>query len=118
MNAATPLLEALARATEVQRFDDDASFASATQTLPVAVAGGLRCALKVEIDIAAEQARLAKEIERLTAEIAKAQGKLGNDGFVARAKPEVVAQERLRLAEFTQALSRLRDQAARLAPST
>jgi valyl-tRNA synthetase len=80
----------------------------------VAVSGALRLALRVEIDIAAEQARLAKEIARLQGEIDKAQSKLGNESFVARAKPEVVAQERQRLADFRQALDRLEDQAARL----
>jgi valyl-tRNA synthetase len=116
-DAASALLKALAKVSEVQRVDDEAAFAAATQSLPVAVVGTLRVALKVEIDVAAEQARLGKEIARLKGEIAKAQAKLGNDSFVARAKPEVVALERQRLADFTQALGRLEDQAARLAPS-
>jgi valyl-tRNA synthetase len=117
IDSAAPLLKALAKVSQVQRFDDEALFASSTRNLPVAVVGELRLALKVEIDLAAEQARLGKEIERLKGEIVKAQAKLGNESFVARAKPEVVAQERQRLADFTQALSRLEDQAARLAPS-
>ena len=75
-------------------------------------------ALRVEIDVAAEQARLAKEIARLTAEIAKLETKLANLSFVARAPADVVAQDRARLADFSQALGRLRDQAARLGPST
>jgi valyl-tRNA synthetase len=115
---AAPLLKALAKLSELQPFVDDAAFAAATQSLPVAVAGPLRLALKVEIDIAAEQARLTKEITRLKGEIVKAQGKLANDGFVARAPAAVVEQERQRLSDFTQALSRLEDQAARLVPST
>jgi valyl-tRNA synthetase len=72
----------------------------------------------VQVDVAAEQARLAKEIARLQSEVAKAQAKLGNEGFVARAPAAVVEQERQRLAEFSQTLRRLEDQAARLAPST
>jgi valyl-tRNA synthetase len=117
IDSATPLLKALAKVSDVQTVADDAAFDAATQTLPVAVAGSLRLALRVEVDIAAEQARLAKEIARLQAEIGKAQSKLGNESFVSRAKPEVVAQERQRLADFTQALGRLEDQAARLRQS-
>jgi valyl-tRNA synthetase len=111
---AAPLLKALAKLNEVQTVADDAAFSAATRALPVAVSGALRLALRVEIDIAAEQARLAREISRLQGEIGKAQSKLGNESFVARAKPEIVAQERQRLADFTQALGRLEDQAARL----
>jgi valyl-tRNA synthetase len=83
----------------------------------VAVQGNARLALHVEVDVAAETARLDKEIARLAAEIAKAQAKLANEGFIARAPAAVVAQERTRAADFTQALDRLRDQRARLASS-
>ncbi len=117
IDAASPLLKALAKVSEVQRFDDESAYAAATSTLPVAVVGDVRVALRVQIDLAAEQARLAKEISRLEGEIAKTEGKLGNESFVARARPEIVALERARLADFTQALRRLRDQAARLGPS-
>jgi valyl-tRNA synthetase len=118
IDAAAPLLKALAKVNEVQRFSDDTAFSTATSSLPVAVVGDLRLALRVEIDVAAEQARLAKEIARLTAEIAKLETKLANQSFVARAPADVVAQDRARLADFSQALGRLRDQAARLGPST
>jgi valyl-tRNA synthetase len=84
-----------------------------TESISVAT----RIALHVEIDVAAEVARLSKEIERLDGEIAKANAKLGNERFVARAAPAVVDQERKRVAEFTATMSRLRDQRARLGPS-
>ena len=115
-DAATPLLKALAKLSEVERLPDEAAFAAATQNAPVAVQGDARFALKVQIDLAAEQARLAKEIARLQGEVIKAEAKLGNDGFVARAPAAVVEQERLRLAEFSQTLRRLEDQVRRLAP--
>jgi valyl-tRNA synthetase len=83
----------------------------------VAVAGGLRLALEVKIDVAAEQARLAKELARLEGEIGKAESKLANPSFVERAPAAVVAQEQERLAGFRQALDRLRDQRSRLAAS-
>jgi len=115
---AAPVLQALAKLSEVRSFDDDAAFSAATQASPVSVVGETRFALHVEIDVAAERERLAKEIARLENEVTKAEAKLGNESFVARAPAAVVAQERERVAGFRQALSRLRDQAARLAPST
>jgi len=117
VGAATPLLKTLAKLSDVRVFDDDASFTRATALAPVAVQGELRLALHVEVDVAAERERLAKEIARLQAEIARAHAKLGNEGFVARAPAAVVEQERQRLADFTAVLRRLTDQASRLAPS-
>jgi valyl-tRNA synthetase len=118
MAEAAPLLKALARLSELRVIDDEAAFAQATRAAPVAVQGRARLALHVEIDVAAETARLDKEIARLDGEIGKAAAKLGNESFVARAPAAVVAQERARLADFRQALDRLRDQRARLASST
>jgi valyl-tRNA synthetase len=117
VEAATPLLKALARIAEVRVLADEAAFAAATKTAPVAVSGELRLALHVEVDLDAERARLAREIARLAGEIGRAEAKLGNPGFVERAPAAVVAQERERLDGFRQALSRLRDQSDRLAAS-
>jgi len=113
---AAPLLKALARLAEVRTLADDTAFAAATATAPVTMAGELRLALHVEVDVAAEGERLDKEIVRLQGEITKAQAKLDNAGFVARAPAAVVAQERQRLAGFSQTLSRLQDQRRRLTP--
>ncbi|MBK1689683.1 valine--tRNA ligase [Rubrivivax gelatinosus] len=117
VDAASPLLKALARLAEVRMPADEAAFAAATQAAPVALAGGLRLALHVEIDVEAELARLGKEITRLEGEITKARAKLANENFVARAPAAVVEQETARLDGFTQALDRLQAQRARLAPS-
>ncbi len=111
---AAPLLMALARLSAVEVCTDAADFARATASAPVLVQGDVRLALRVEIDVAAEQARLAREIARLAGEIHKAEAKLGNPGFVGRAPAAVVEQERQRLAGFTATLRQLRDQAARL----
>jgi valyl-tRNA synthetase len=111
---AAPLLQALARLAEVRVLADEAAFAQATAHAPVAVVGPLRLALLVQVDVAAESARLGKEIERLRGEIAKAEAKLGNESFVARAPAAVVEQERARLADFNQALARLQTQRQRL----
>jgi len=118
VRAATPLLKALARLSEVTVLDDDAAFAAATSDSPVAIVGQTRVALQIRIDRAAELSRLAKEIDRIDGEIAKANAKLGNERFVGRAPPAVVDQERRRVADFTATLSRLRDQRARLESST
>ena len=67
------------------------------------------------IDLGAEKVRLDKEIKRIAAEMAKCNGKLGTETFVANAPAAVVAQEKQRLAEFTSTLAGLREQAARLA---
>ena len=115
--AAAPIVKALARHAEVKAMADEAAFAAATHSAPVAVAAEIRLALEVTIDLAAESARLDKEIARLAGEIAKAEGKLANPSFVDRAPPAVVAQERARLAEFRPALDRLRDQRSRLRAS-
>ncbi len=118
VHSAAALLQALARLAEVRALPDEASFAAATANAPVAMSGGMRLALHVQIDLAAEQARLAKEIARLQGEIGKAQAKLAHQSFVARAPEAVVAQERARLEDFRQALDRLQAQQDRLAASS
>ena len=114
---AGPLLSTIGRLAEVRSFDDEAAFAAAAAQSPVAVVGEIRLALVVPIDVDAERARQSKEIERLQGEIRKAEAKLDNESFVARAPAAVVEQERARLADFRQALRRLEDQRDRLGPS-
>ncbi|MFT8520839.1 valine--tRNA ligase [Gluconobacter oxydans] len=67
------------------------------------------------IDLDAERARLAKEITRIEGEILKVTRKLDNADFVARAKPEVVEENRERLATFQSDLERLKAALGRLA---
>ena len=70
--------------------------------------------LKIEVDPAAERARLAKEMERLAGEIVKTQAKLANSSFVERAPAAVVDQERQRLVQFETTVAKLRAQLERL----
>ena len=117
LREAAPALKVLAKLQSVELIEDEAAFNAQSAMSPVLVHGAARLALKVEIDVAAEQARIAKEIARLEGEVAKAEAKLGNESFVARAPEAVVAQERQRIADFSATLVRLKDQAARLGAS-
>jgi valyl-tRNA synthetase len=110
LEQSTPLLKALAKVSEVQVFTDEAAFAVATVHAPVVIAGSTRLALHVEIDVAAETERLGKEVARLTGEIVKAEAKLSNESFVARAPAAVVAQEQQRVADFKATRDRLQSQ--------
>ena len=114
MRDAAPVLQALAKLSEVKVFDDEAAWAAAAQAAPVAVVGDARLCLHMEIDVAAEKLRLGKEAARLQGEIAKANGKLSNEAFVAKAPPAVIEQERKRVADFTATLAKMQDQLARL----
>ena len=107
---AAPVLQALAKLNEVKVFDDAAAWQTAAQAAPTAVVGEARLCLHMEVDIAAEKARLGKEVLRLEGEITRANTKLGNEAFVAKAPPAVIDQERKRVADFTATVQRLKDQ--------
>jgi valyl-tRNA synthetase len=53
------------------------------------------------IDFAAERERLVKELDNVKAQIEKSEKLLGNEGFVSRAKPDVIQKERAKLADLT-----------------
>ncbi|MEP7329687.1 MAG: class I tRNA ligase family protein, partial [Betaproteobacteria bacterium] len=104
-----PYLLPLAKVSSVEIVDDLPSTDS-----PVAVAGAFRLMLHIEIDPVAERDRIGKETIRLDGEIAKAEAKLGNESFVARAPGPVVEQERARLATFKATRDKLQQQFDRL----
>ncbi|HET6914422.1 MAG TPA: valine--tRNA ligase [Rhodanobacteraceae bacterium] len=102
-------LATLARLSDVQLVDQ-----LPQREAPVQVVDRLRIMLDVQVDVAAERERIAKDIARHEGEIAKAKAKLANEGFVSRAPGAVVEQERSRLAGFKATLDELREQYARL----
>ncbi|MGV3728751.1 valine--tRNA ligase [Hydrogenophaga sp.] len=114
MKTAGPVLQALAKLSEVRVFEDEGAWAAAAQAAPVAVVGDARMCLFMEIDVAAEKARLGKEAARLEGEITKANGKLSNEAFVAKAPPAVIDQEKKRVADFSATLAKVREQLQRL----
>ncbi|MDE2364574.1 MAG: valine--tRNA ligase [Hyphomicrobiales bacterium] len=77
---------------------------------------GLAVAIPLEgaIDFAAEKARLAKEIGKIEGEAKKIEAKLGNPDFVARAKEEVVEENRERLEDARARIAKLRGALERL----
>ena len=114
MKAAGPVLQALAKLNEVKVFDNEAAWTKAAEAAPVAVVGEARLCLFMEVDVAAEKIRLSKEVARLEGEIGKANGKLSNEAFVAKAPPPVIDQERKRVADFEATLSKMKTQLLQL----
>jgi len=70
--------------------------------------------MKGLIDVDAERSRLLKQQDKVKVELQRANGKLGNDKFVNNAPPEVVTQERERVAEFERTISQLSEQLDKL----
>ena len=80
------------------------------------VAGGTTVALSLAgiIDLAAERGRLEKEIAAFDSDIGHVNKKLGNPNFVSRAAPEVVEEQRMKLAEAEAGKAKLQAALTRL----
>lgn len=103
-------LPAMARLTEAQLVDrlpenDDA---------PVAVCRDVRLMLKVEIDKAAETARLSKEAEKLQKALDKLNAKLSKPGYTEKAPAHLVEKDRAELAELQGKMEKIAAQLAKL----
>ncbi len=109
ISAFAPYLQALARLESVA-----AAAELPPGDAPVQIVGEFRLMLKIEIDVAAERARLTKELARVEAERARAEAKLALPSFVDRAPAQVVSQERERLAGFSALIEKLSAQLVRL----
>jgi len=114
LRANADVLKNLAKLSEVKVFDDEATWAAEAQHAPVSVVGDARLALFVEVDVEAEKLRLGKEIKRLEGEITKANAKLSNEAFCAKAPAAVLDQEKKRVADFGASLGKLQEQLQRL----
>ena len=62
------------------------------------------------VDFDAERARMEKELKAAEKELAGAERMLGNEGFVAKAAPEVVAKKRERAAELVETIAAIKAQ--------
>jgi len=62
--------------------------------------GDLFLPLEGLIDVAAEKARLSKELEKIETEIEKVQEKLNNPNFTTKVPPSVLEEHQKRLAEW------------------
>ena len=106
------MIKRLARLSEISFAD------SAPKTSVQLLVRGEVAALPLEgvVDIAAERARLQKELGKLDGDIKKIDAKLGNADFLARAPEEVVDEQKERREEalarkskISEALTRLQD---------
>jgi valyl-tRNA synthetase len=74
---------------------------------PVASVGPVKVLPSAEIDAAAVESRLEKRRAELRSEVERAEGKLSNEKFVAKAPAEVVEEERGKLERYRAELSEL-----------
>ncbi len=83
----------------------------------VAVAAGVELFVPLAglVDFEKERARVAKELQRAQDDLAKLTRKLANEGFLAKAAPEVVEKDRTRAAELADTVEKLTAQLGELA---
>ncbi|MCP1772985.1 valyl-tRNA synthetase [Neisseria perflava] len=81
---------------------------------PVAVCQNARLMLKVEIDKAAETARLTKEAEKLQKALDKLNAKLSKPGYTEKAPAHLVEKDKAELAELEDKMAKVQAQLAKL----
>ncbi|WP_107993795.1 valine--tRNA ligase [Neisseria elongata] len=103
-------LPALTRLTEAKIVDR----LPESEDAPVAVCNGARLMLKVEIDKAAETARLSKEAEKLQKALDKLNAKLSKPGYTEKAPAHLVEKDKADLAELEDKMAKVQNQLAKL----
>ena len=103
-------LPALTRLTEAKTVDG----LPESEDAPVAVCNGARLMLKVEIDKAAETARLSKEAEKLQKALDKLNAKLSKPGYTEKAPVHLVEKDKADLAELEDKMAKVQTQLAKL----
>lgn len=103
-------LPSLTRLTEAKLVDN----LPEAEDAPVAVCNGVRLMLKVEIDKAAETARLSKEAEKLQKALDKLNAKLSKPGYTEKAPAHLVEKDKADLAELTDKMGKVEGQLAKL----
>lgn len=85
-----------------------------SEDAPIAVCNGARLMLKVEIDKAAETARLSKEAEKLQKALDKLNAKLSKPGYTEKAPAHLVEKDKADLAELEDKMAKVQNQLAKL----
>ena len=85
-----------------------------SEDAPVAVCNGARLMLKVEIDKAAETARLSKEAEKLQKALDKLNAKLSKPGYTEKAPAHLVEKDKADLEELEDKMAKVQTQLAKL----
>ena len=104
-------LPALAKLSEVQQV----ATLPENEDAPVAICNGARLMLKVEVDKAAETARLTKEAEKLQKALDKLNAKLSKAGYVDKAPAHLVEKDKAELAELEDKMGKVKAALAKLA---
>ncbi len=103
-----PMLARLTEATQVDTLPE-------SEDAPVAVCNGARLMLKVEVDKAAETARLNKEAEKLQKALDKLNAKLNKAGYMEKAPAHLVEKDKAELAELEDKMAKVKAALAKLA---
>ncbi|MDO4997442.1 MAG: valine--tRNA ligase [Neisseria sp.] len=102
-----PMMTRLTEASQVAALPE-------SEDAPVAVCNGARLMLKVEIDKAAETARLSKEAEKLQKALDKLNAKLSKPGYTDKAPAHLVEKDRAELADLNAKMDKVQSQLAKL----
>lgn len=103
-------LPMMTRLTEARQF----AALPESEDAPIAVCNGARLMLKVEIDKAAETARLSKEAEKLQKALDKLNTKLSKPGYTEKAPAHLVEKDKADLAELEDKMAKVQNQLAKL----